>query len=372
MGLQQDLLAIVSRHPTGISFAEFMHAALYDPGSGYYSSPGPIGREGDFFTSVSVGPCFAFLLARQIQQILESLCPHPEFPPQVVEQGAHDARLSLDLIAAAGTPCPWRHRIVEPNARFREVQSQRTDGSITIFPSLAEAAPIRGVFLCNELLDAFPVRKLRFGGGRWREIRVVGRDGRLSEEAFDLPFHPAEVWPWLPRAAPPGFTTEVCEGIDPWLDELTAAMERGVALIIDYGGTGSEAFLPERAAGSVRGYHRHQRVADPLENPGSVDLTADVNFTQVWLAARARGWQLAGFADQAQFLTGIAAALPAPETLPGPLRRQFQTLIHPGFMGRRFRVLALTRGTPAPPVLDGFRFSGINAEPLERPANWPL
>jgi SAM-dependent MidA family methyltransferase len=85
-----------------------------------------------------------------------------------------------------------------------------------------------------------------------------------------------------------------------------------------------------------------------------------VNFTHVWLAAKTRGWDLLGFADQAQFLTGIAAGLPDPEQFPASLRRQFHTLVHPGFMGRRFRVLALARGVPTELRLDGFRFGRIS------------
>ncbi len=355
MGLHQDLLTLASRHETGISFAEFMRSALYHPEEGYYAAPKPIGRGGDFFTSVSVGPCFAFLLARHILNIRAALFPDTSM--DVVEQGAHDGQLSADLLTQTSPPAAWSHHIVEPNPRFREVQSARLGESARIVPSLADTSPLQGVFLCNELLDAFPVRRLRFEKGRWREIRVVAASGRLSEATFDLPFPATGRWTWLPIEATPGFETEVCEEIGPWLDELTAAMPRGVALMIDYGGTAAESLLPERADGSVRGYREHRRVQDPLESPGQVDLTADVNFTHVWLEAKDRGWNLIGFADQAQFLTGIAAGFPDPEQFPASLRRQFHTLIHPGFMGRRFRVMALGRGFPEDLKLDGFQFS---------------
>ena len=39
-----------------VSFARFMELALYAPGLGYYERQREIGRRGDFFTSVSVGP----------------------------------------------------------------------------------------------------------------------------------------------------------------------------------------------------------------------------------------------------------------------------------------------------------------------------
>lgn len=38
-----------------ITFADFMGACLYEPGLGYYTSPGrKVGAEGDFYTSITV------------------------------------------------------------------------------------------------------------------------------------------------------------------------------------------------------------------------------------------------------------------------------------------------------------------------------
>src|SRR5213593_4403890 len=53
--------------PTGsISFARFTELALYFPKIGYYERKPPvIGKAGDFYTSVSVGPLFGELLARR-------------------------------------------------------------------------------------------------------------------------------------------------------------------------------------------------------------------------------------------------------------------------------------------------------------------
>ena len=52
-------------------FDRFMEMALYHPGSGYYaktSGPSPIGRSGDFYTSVSAGPLFGRLLAHNFSR----------------------------------------------------------------------------------------------------------------------------------------------------------------------------------------------------------------------------------------------------------------------------------------------------------------
>src|SRR5262245_36118869 len=56
-----------------ISFARFMELALYCPDCGYYERPeSPVGREGDFYTSVSTGGLFGKLLANQFGNWLEA------------------------------------------------------------------------------------------------------------------------------------------------------------------------------------------------------------------------------------------------------------------------------------------------------------
>src|SRR5260370_6822477 len=52
------------------SFAWFMAQALYHPAHGYYSADrAAIGRRGDYFTNVIVGPLFGELLAAQFVEI---------------------------------------------------------------------------------------------------------------------------------------------------------------------------------------------------------------------------------------------------------------------------------------------------------------
>ena len=70
-------------HAGPITFARFMELALYEPRHGYYEKPGTIGRAGDYFTSVSIGPLFGQLLAFQFAQWLDTDCPNDRI--QVVE-----------------------------------------------------------------------------------------------------------------------------------------------------------------------------------------------------------------------------------------------------------------------------------------------
>ena len=100
------------------SFAWFVKQALYHPEHGYYSSGRcAIGRRGDYFTNVSVGPLFGQLLAAQFAEIWERLGKIDNFV--LVEQGAHHGELARDVLQSTRKRRPdffaaLRYRIIEP------------------------------------------------------------------------------------------------------------------------------------------------------------------------------------------------------------------------------------------------------------------
>src|ERR1700730_10637895 len=105
-----------------------MQQALYHPEHGYYSSGrASIGRHGDYFTSVSIGPLFGQLLAVQFAQMWERLDQIDSFV--IVEQGAHHGDFARDVLGSARKCRPeffaaLRYRIVEPSSILQRRQSQ--------------------------------------------------------------------------------------------------------------------------------------------------------------------------------------------------------------------------------------------------------
>src|SRR5205823_13005730 len=118
-----------------VSFAWFMQQALYHSEHGYYSSGRCIiGRKGDYFTNVSVGPFFGQLLSAQFVEIWESLGKpgrHGDIDNfTIVEQAAHDGQFAYDVLEAVQKRAPeffaaLRYRIVEP-FRILQERQQRT------------------------------------------------------------------------------------------------------------------------------------------------------------------------------------------------------------------------------------------------------
>lgn len=341
--LRDEIVALIKKNSDrGISFARFMEFALYHPEHGYYSKAREIGRKGDFYTSVSVGECFGMLLARKIEEVRQLLELPEDFA--VIEQGAHDGRLAADVLAHL--PEGTRYRIFELNPQLQAAQLERLGDKVDHWRD-DDRPHEAGVYLCNELVDAFPVHRIRYEGGEWRELRVVLENGELTQATFDLPEKLRAIARNADVAVADGFETELCPAAAEWVATLPRYFKRGVFIIVDYGLTSDEFFQPERREGTLRCFRNHQATDDPFEAIGETDITYQVNFTQLQTAAVGAGLEVIAFDDQNHFLTKIAkdwlseldGQPPTPEQ--AKLIRQFQTLTHPGLMGRAFKSLTL-------------------------------
>lgn len=345
-----------------IRFAEFMQRALYDPAHGYYSRSQPqIGRHGDFFTSVSVGPFFGELLAFQFARWLEGLLPIGENLDwdrrfQLVEAGAHNGQLAFDLLDTLEESdrklfASLEYWIVEPSEARRATQQRMLSRfkNVRWFESLAQIGPrVRGVFFSNELLDAMPVHVFRWNAvaQTWNEMGV----GISGEEFVWMPLPSSTMGvPKLPNelltVLPDGYTLELpAPATLQWWSEAGKTIASGKLMTIDYGGIFEELLLPGKNGGTLRSYSRHRIGSDVLANPGEQDITAHVNFSEIQRAGELAGLKTEVFTTQSQFLTTIARELwTRTGSWPQQQVRQFQTLTHPEHLGRPFRVLVQSR-----------------------------
>ncbi len=367
-GLEARLAALIAADGP-LPFSRFMEAALYDPESGYYASgKSSIGREGDFFTNVSVGPVYGEILAGQFVEMWEALGRPADFT--LVEQGAADGQLARDILEAlsptplAGVPLI----VIEPSAPLR-VRQQATLGDFDVswVDDAAGLPQICGVHYSNELFDAFPVHLLCSTGESWLE-RFVGLDDAGDFAWKDLPLTnelAAAVADFPLR--PTGFITEVCLSHRPLLRDLAAKIRRGFLLAVDYGMSQDSLLAEHRTSGTLSCYRGHRRDANPLADAGDKDLTAHVNFTRLARDAVQAGWQFEQFTDQHHFLVGAATpmlrALDGITPDPAGMKKlqALKTLLHPESLGRHFQAILFSKATP-PPKLSGFqhaRSSGL-------------
>ncbi len=266
----RDAIVEAIRDHGPISFAEYMERALYGPG-GYYEHP-PVGAEGDFVTSPHVHPVFAALLAGGIRQMAERL--GDPSPLRLVEVGAGDGTLATQLLAHLDGS---GRRVHGGGAERRGAHAARGDPRRRGAPRRSRTSP--HIVLAHELLDNLPFRRVRMTEEGPREVRVGLGDGDRLEEVLAAP--DAE---GLERAAGLSEDDEVVlpDGALAFVDRLAAVLTDGMALLIDYGGVGSPG-------GLTHGYRSHRVTEDPLDEPGTADITAGVDFALIAERAQARG-----------------------------------------------------------------------------------
>jgi SAM-dependent MidA family methyltransferase len=355
-------------------FLRFMERALYDPVHGYYAAGrAAIGRGGDFFTSVSVGPLFGRLLAVQFAEMWERLGRPARF--DIVEQGGAGGEFAGDVLQAAQAwpdfAAALCYRLVEPfpgNAARQRERLERFAGRVAWHASLDDLPRFTGVHFSNELVDAFPVHRVVFRNGAWRERYVAaGAEGPFCWE--DGPLSTPGLAAFLPHLpALEGYETEVNTQACAWLEAVAERLERGYVLVADYGFARADYYLPERAGGTLTGYRAHRRCDDPLADPGEQDLTAHVDFTTLAERGRSAGLALAGYTYQHHFLAALGRRVFPDVTDPRELTpqrrkemRAFATLMHPGLMGGCFQFLAFAKS--AETSLEGF---ALAANPAKR------
>ncbi|MEO7098600.1 MAG: SAM-dependent methyltransferase [Luteolibacter sp.] len=346
-------------------FTDFMAAALYDPELGYYArETRQVGRGGDFFTSVSVGPLFGNLLARRFLREWKELGSPDHW--RIIEFGGHDGTLAADILTAihaldSTAFAALEYAIPEPLPRLQAAQREtlRAFGGRVTFTNdtstLAEN-PLPGVAFGNELLDALPFHVVEWKSGGWRECRAgLSAEGAFvwqTDAEIDDPLLLEALAP-LGKNFPDGYRTEVRTNFRSFLEPLTRCLSSGLLIWPDYGFARPEYYLPERHQGTLRTFSKHRAGEDPLATPGEVDITAHVDFTAVAEVAMEIGCFPRAFRNQGTWLTEVGrdwllSLEGAPQT---DLLRQFQTLTHPSHLGGSFHILELAWKNPAAPAL---------------------
>jgi SAM-dependent MidA family methyltransferase len=322
-----------------ITFARFMARALYEPGLGYYAASRlrPT-REGDFLTAPELHPIFGRAVLTQVEQMWQRLGEPAAFA--VREYGAGRGTLG-EVFAGRFAYQPVEAADVRPQT------------------------PLVGVVLANEFLDALPVHRVAVVDGRLQEVMVGWSDGGFGEALAEL--SDVRLADWFERRGirlAEGQRAEVNLAMLDWLAELGATLERGYALIFDYGLPAAELYGPTRLTGTLRAFRSHHVSSNLLGGVGRQDLTAHLDLDALEQGARAAGLALIGRTTQAEFLVGcgLSELLADERQVAGEdwsaqleLRSAVGRLLDPRQLGG-YAVVVLGRGVAAEPPLRGLDF----------------
>lgn len=369
-----------------ITFAEYMDLVLYHPQEGYYSSGVvEIGKAGDFFTASSLGSDLGELLAEQFVEMWERLNQPHQF--DLVEMGAGKGQLANDILHYLSqhyprfTDCLY-YRIVEQSPALKEQQQAflhtwREKG-VTLTWETWDNLPDSSLIGCcfsNELVDAFPVHRLKFKKGSLREIYVALSDKKtdsifreITDELStpELQNYFKTIGISFPSSDyPDHFQTEVNLAVISWLKAVSRCLKKGYLLTIDYGYPAEKYYNPQRYEGTLQCYYQHQRHNNPYYLIGQQDITAHVDFTAIETYGKQYDLEPLAFTKQALFLMALGLGNRLNELSQGGLnamqvlqrRDALHQLIDPMGLGG-FGVLLQGKALPAEETnfpLRGFR-----------------
>ncbi|KAJ2813976.1 hypothetical protein H4S07_000270 [Coemansia furcata] len=402
-----------------ISIAQYMQLALTSPIGGYYTRGQVFGREGDFVTSPEISQMFGEVMA--VWYVMHWEMMGRPAKTVFVELGPGRGTLMDDIMRASKRFQSFYASIrsihfVEKSPELRKLQhdklgcdwnvtatvgdkndtgktplssaSQRHGGVEVGWHDVLEQVSVDGdcvpLVMAHEFFDALPIYKFEKGAnGQWSEILVDVAD---SNAAPVLPASPAQLRGSLQSAGDDsnashfkfvrarGVTSNAAMVLrDQRFDSLFDKGDRvevspesarvmiqladwistnnGMGLIIDYGADWTQG-------DTFRGIKNH-RFANPLTSPGSMDLTADVDFSYLRFAANGRA-KCYGPIEQGSFLhsMGIQARLQQllQSTNDSKVQKDlvdcYKRLTDVHSMGRVYKVLAVlpnsSSGSPVP------------------------
>lgn len=381
MTTDSELKTILSSRIAGqgrITFADFMAACLYEPGLGYYTSPGrKVGAEGDFYTSITVHAAFGRVVAREIAQMWRSMEEPSGFT--LVECGAGNGRLACDIMDFLAEREPVMYEgvqlvLVEQEPSLEEAQREmltaHTDKLSWLSPAdfASGSFTFSGCLYSNELIDALPVHRVVMTSDGLKEIYVTCKDGEFAEETGE-PSTP-DIEAYLKRVAValhPAQQAEVNLNAPQWLEAASRALQNGYILTIDYGYPAEDLYTPRRKLGTLLCYYRHQTEENPYLRLGLQDITTHVDFTTLMKCGEEQGLHNVWFGEQYRFMlsAGIIEEIEEIERSTRPeeeklrLRLTLKKLIVPeGGMGDTFKVLIQSKGVTTPRLLCQRRIGG--------------
>ena len=295
---------------------QFMTLCLTHPQHGYYMTRDPLGRAGDFVTAPEISQIFGELIGLWAASVWQAM-GKPE-NVRLVELGPGRGTMMHDALRAANVLPAFRAalvvHLVEISGTLQRRQREtfaKTDVPMLWHESFDEVPDGPIIVVANEFIDALPVHQaVKQLNGWYERVVEIDHNGSL---AFGIA---ADRMPLFEQTLPLAVRDASIGSIYEWrtdsiLLEVSRRLVRqgGAALVIDYGHVESAVGETLQAVGG-------HAFANALAAPGTVDLTAHVDFQALGFAAESMAAAVSGPIEQAEFLRRLgieqrAAALKA-------------------------------------------------------------
>jgi len=355
-----DILKEKIKKEGPVSFRDFMEMALYYPALGYYNSErNKIGKDGDYYTSPVLGSLFGELIGKQVEEMWLLL---DKKPFTIVEYGAGTGALCNVLLHYLQNNqrlySELKYCIIEKSEAMKKRQKQILPPKVSWHDSITELAPISGCILSNEVLDNFPVHKVKMQN-ELMEVFVNYNNGfeellKPANERLKNYLHEQDI------ILPENYCTEINLLAIDWIKDVASNLAAGFVLTIDYGFSSDDLYSAKRNSGTLICYKGHQVNSSPYSDIGKQDITAHVNFSALCYWGKKYDLQCSGFTTQAHFLRSLGLMnylrkleLENPENNRDSVFQVHQLLMD---MGNKFKVLIQQKNVQCK-MLTGLQFA---------------
>jgi len=358
-----------------ITVAEYMKQVLTNVAGGYYMNNDVFGVQGDFITSPEISQMFGELIAvwcvnewmnsgspNQLQivelgpgrgtladDMLRVITKFPGLKDAVslhlVEVSPFLSDIQFDKLSLAAPPMHVKdHCAVE--GCYKSAKSRHNSIPIQWYKHLSDVPKARSFYIAHEFFDALPIHKFQKIDGRWHEVLIDIDEGKTTSNHLRFVLAPTDTAAsrLLLTVADDDYRDhiEMCPDAATMVTELSNRIDEfgGFSLIADYGHCGIKT-------DTFRAFRDHKLV-DVLSEPGTADLTADVDFSYLKRFVNTEQVSSFGPVTQEHFLhsMGIATRLQmlfsnANDEQRKSLLTGYDMLTNPNKMGDRFKFLAL-------------------------------
>ncbi|XP_026434124.1 protein arginine methyltransferase NDUFAF7 homolog, mitochondrial-like isoform X1 [Papaver somniferum] len=325
--LVKHLKGIIKFRGGPISVAEYMEEVLTNPKAGFYINRDVFGSGGDFITSPEVSQMFGEMVGIWAMSLWEQM-GQPE-KVNLIELGPGRGTLMVDLLRGSSkfekfmkslnihmVECSPTLKKLQYNALKCTEEVDTGSGDKTVV-SMFGGAPVSWhatleqvpsglptIIIGHEFYDALPVHQFQRASRGWCEKMVDVADDAsfrfvLSQQPTPATLYLMKRCTWATKEDIAKLDQiEIClKGMD--LTQTIAkriGSDGGGALIIDYGSDGI-------VSDSLQAIRKHKFV-DILDDPGSADLSAYVDFASIRNSAKEASEEVSvhGPMSQSQFL----------------------------------------------------------------------
>ncbi|MDC0070369.1 SAM-dependent methyltransferase [Rhodobiaceae bacterium] len=321
-----------------ISISDFMKLALADKKNGYYRKKMPLGSKGDFITSPDISQIFGEIIGVWILDLWIKLGKPKE--TQIVDLGGGRGTLLSDIKRVLGNKIS-SYIFIDINVELIKLQKKAVKDAIH-FEKIEDIPNKPTIFIGNEFLDTFPINQFVLSHKYFKEVCVNYKNKKLI-----FSHHRTNLSRALDKKTLSQIKVNDILEINfesrKFIEKLSRFIKEnnGGAIFFDYGYTFSH--------GDTFQAVKDSKFVNPLDDPGNADLTAHVDFNDLYHQAKNSLVSVWGPDTQGTFLKKMGAIerLNALESISDDktkqkLRNGLDRLINTDEMGELFKVLAIT------------------------------